>query len=158
MDTTCRHHFDQDVDTVLARVTDPDFLKRRAEALGEKNVVVQVEGPLAIRIERDVERKLPGFVKKVFAATNHLIDTQRWITATPTKTSDWTVEIVGQKRVELRGRLSLAPGASGGCDYVEVFTATVSIPLLGGQVAKYVAGETEASIRRQIEFLRTELA
>ncbi len=159
MDATIRQHFDRDVDTMFARLTDPEVLKRRAETLGERNVVISVEREpkLSIRIERDVDRNLPGFMKKVFSPTNHLIDTQHWTTTEPAKFADWTVEIIGQKRVELRGRLTLAPADDGGCDYSEEFSAHVAIPLIGGRVAKYVLGETEASIRRQIEFLSGEL-
>ncbi len=73
------------------------------------------------------------------------------------KTSDWTVEVAGQKRLAIRGRLSLAPGGAGGCDYTEAFGVTVSIPLIGGRVEKYVLGETESSIRQQLAFTSKEL-
>jgi hypothetical protein len=160
VEATVRAHFDRDVATLFALVTDPDFLRRRTEAAGEKNVVVRVDpggGQLAIRIDRDVERSLPGFMKKVFSPTNHLIDTQRWDTGGAAKVSTWSVEIQGQARVQLGGRLTLSPSATGGCDYVEVFTATVSVPLLGKQIARYVLGETETAIQRQIAFARAEL-
>ncbi len=35
---------------------------------------------------------------------------------------------------------------------------TVSIPLIGGRVEKYVLGETESSIRQQLVFTGKELA
>lgn len=161
MNGNVRAHFDQGVEAVFALVTDPDYLRRRAEAAGEKNVAVQVDrdgSRIKIRIARDIERNLPGFMKKLFSSTNHIIDLQTWDTAGPTKAADWTVEIGGQKRIDLRGRLSLAPAAGGGCDYVEAFSASVGIPLIGGRVEKYVLGETESSMRQQIEFLRAALA
>jgi hypothetical protein len=161
MDGNVRAHFDQGAEALLALVTDPDYLRRRAEASGEKNIAVQVDrqgSRIQIRIARDIERNLPGFMKKLFSATSHLIDLQNWDISGPTKTSDWTVQIEGQKRVELRGRQSLAPSAGGGCDYIEAFTASVNIPLVGGRVEKYIVGETEAAIRQQIEFLRKNLA
>lgn len=160
MDATVRQHYDRSVDEMLTLVTDPDFLKRRAEAVGEKNVVIRIDrdGPrMTIRIERDLERNLPGFMKKVFNPTNHLIDIQVWDTSGDVKTSDWTVELAGQKRVAIRGRLSLAPGSAGGCDYTEAFGVTVNIPLIGGKVEKYVLGETESSIRQQLAFTGAEL-
>jgi hypothetical protein len=160
MDGNVRHHYDRSVDDVLALLIDPDFLKRRAEGVGEKNVVVRIDrdgGRMTIRLERDVERSLPGFMKKLFNPTNHLIDVQTWDTSGEVKTSDWTVEVVGQKRVQIRGRLSLAPAASGGCDHTEAFTAAVSIPLVGGRIEKYVLGETESSIRQQFDFTTREL-
>jgi hypothetical protein len=160
MDGSVRAHLARTVDQVFALVSDPEFLRRRAEAAGEKNIVIQVnrEGTLLkLRIERDLERNLPAFMKKMFSPTNHLVDVQTWQTAGDVKTSDWSVEISGQKRIDLRGRLSLAPAAGGGCDYVEMFSATVAIPLVGGRVEKYVLGETETSTRQQIEFLRAAL-
>jgi hypothetical protein len=60
-------------------------------------------------------------------------------------------------RVQLSGRLSLAPGAAGGCDYSESLRATATIPFLGGRIAKYAVGECEKSIRQQIAFTRAEL-
>lgn len=161
MDSTIKQVFDHDVDAMLAKVTDPDFLRRRAEMAGEKNIAVTVDRPtgqLVIRIERDVDRNLPGFMKKVFSPTNHLVDVQHWNTSGATKFADWTVEIVGQKRVALKGRLSLAPADGGRCEYTEAFTATVSIPLIGKQVEKYVIGETEGTMRKQLEFTRADFA
>jgi hypothetical protein len=160
MDGNVRHHYDRSVDDVLALITDPDFLKRRAEAVGEKNVVVRVDrdgARMTIRLERDVESSLPGFMKKLFNPTNHLVDSQTWDTAGQVKTSDWSVEVSGQKRVQIRGRLSLAPASSGGCDYIEAFTVSVAIPLVGGRIEKYVLGETESSIRQQFDFTVKEL-
>jgi hypothetical protein len=160
MDGSVRAHFDQGVDQLFARLTDPDFLRRRAESLGEKNIVIQIDregGRLKIRLERDLERNMPAFMKKIFSPTNHIIDVLLWDTAGETKAADWTVAIAGQKRIDLRGRLSLIPSPGGGCDYNEAFTVGVAIPLVGGRVEKYIGGETETSMRQQIEFLRAEL-
>jgi hypothetical protein len=160
-ETTVRHHFEQDVDTLFALVTDPGFLRRRAEAAGEQEVVVEIDrdGPqLRIRITREVEQSLPSFMKKLFSPRNRLIDSQRWSTDGPVKTSDWTVQMGGSARVQLSGRLSLAPGPDGGgCDYSESFSATADIPLLGGRIAKYAGAECAKSIREQIAFTRKEL-
>jgi len=160
MDGNVRHRYDRTVDDLFALVTDPEFLKRRAEAAGEKNVAIKLErdgSRLTIRIERDVERKLPAFMKKIFSATNHIVDVQTWNISGEVKTSDWTVELVGQRRVEIRGRLSLAPAPPGACDYTEAFSVAVKIPLIGGRVEKYVVGETESAIRQHIDFTAKEL-
>lgn len=160
-ETSVRHHFDEDVEKMFALVTDADFLRRRAEAAGEKEIEVKVDragGQLTIEIARVIEQSLPGFMKKLFSPRNRLVDRQAWRSEGAAHLSDWTVQLGDGKRIQLRGRLTLAPGAAGGCDYTETFTAEASIPLVGGRVAKYVAGETEASIRRQIEFTARELA
>ncbi|HTE52289.1 MAG TPA: DUF2505 family protein [Kofleriaceae bacterium] len=161
MDGIVRAHFEHPVERVFGLVTDPAYLRRRAEAARERNVMVSADRDgtrLSIRIERDLERDMPGFMKRIFNPVNHMVDVQTWETAGEVKTSDWKVEIVGQKRIDLRGRLSLAPASDGGCDYSEAFTVAVAIPLVGGRVEKYVAGETEGSMREQIAFLRAELA
>jgi Protein of unknown function (DUF2505) len=161
MDGNVRHRFDRSVEEVYALLTDPEFLKRRAESAGEKNAAVRVDsdgGRMTIRLERDVERNLPGFMKKFFHPTSHLVDVQTWDAAGEVKNSDWTVEVSGQRRVQIRGRLSLAPATGGGCDYTETFSVTVAIPLVGGRIEKYVLGETESSIRQQLDFAGKELA
>ncbi len=160
-ETTVRHHFAQDVERMFTLVTDPEFLRRRAEALGEKEVAVTVDrasGQLKIEIKREVEKNVPSFMKKLFNARQTLIDRQAWKSEGGAHISDWTVQLGEGKRIQLRGRLTLAPAAGGGCDYTEAFTASASIPLVGGRIEKFVLGETEASIRKQIEFTGKELA
>ena len=159
-ESTVRHHFAADVERMFALVTDPDFLRRRAEALGEKEIAIEVDrggGELKIQIAREVEQSLPSFMKKLFSGRQRLVDRQAWSREGSAHVSDWTVQLGEGKRIQLRGRLTLAPGAAGGCEYVEWFSAAASIPLVGGRVEKYVVGETEASIRKQIEFTRGEL-
>lgn len=160
-ETTVRHHFGSDVERMFALLTDPEFLRRRAEALGERDIAVTVDrtsGQLKIEIKREVEQNLPSFMKKIFSGRQTLIDRQAWKSESGAHISDWTVQLGDGKRIQLRGSLTLAPAAGGGCDYTEAFTASASIPLIGGRIEKFVLGETESSIRKQIEFTRKELS
>lgn len=159
-ESTVRHHFAVDVERMFALVTDADFLRRRAEALGEKEIDIAVDregGQLKIRITREVEQSLPSFMKKLFSGRQRLIDRQIWSSQDGAHISDWTVQLGEGKRVQLRGRLTLAPGAAGGCDYIESFSASASVPLVAGRIEKFILGETEASIRKQIDFTQKEL-
>jgi hypothetical protein len=159
-ESTVRAHFAEDIERMFALVTDPDFLRRRAEALGEKEIDIAVDregGQLKIQITREVEQSLPSFMKKLFSGRQRLVDRQAWASEGGAHVSDWTVQLGDSKRLQLRGRLTLAPGAGGGCDYIESFSASASIPLVAGRVEKFVLGETEASIRKQIDFTRKEL-
>jgi hypothetical protein len=160
MESTVRHHYDHSVERVFSILTSADFLKRRSEAAGEKNVVVTTDGDgprLHIKVAREIERNLPSFAKKIFNPRSHITDVQTWDTSGESKISTWTVQIEGQKRVEISGRLTLAPGPSGGCDYTEQVKVTVHLPLIGGPIEKYVIGETASSIRHQIDFIGKEL-
>jgi len=159
-ESTVRHHFEQNNERMFALVTDPDFLRRRAEALGEKEIDIAVDregGQLKIRITREVEQSMPSFMKKLFSGRQRLIDRQSWSSEGGAHISDWTVQLGEGKRVQLRGRLTLAPCAGDGCDYTESFSASASIPLIAGRVEKFVLSETESSIRKQIDFTRKEL-
>lgn len=159
-ESTVRHHFVEDVERMFALVTDPDFLRRRAEACGEKEIQVEVDragGQLRIQITREVEQTLPSFMKKLFSGRQRLVDRQTWSHEGGAHISDWTVQLGEGKRIQLRGRLTLAPAAGGGCDYIESFSAAASVPLVAGRIEKFVLGETEASIRKQIDFTRKEL-
>lgn len=160
MESTVRHHYDHSVERVFSILTNADFLKRRSEAAGEKNVVVTADADgtrLLIKVARDMERNLPSIAKKIFNPRSHLIDSQTWDTSGDSKVSTWSVHIEGQKRVEITGRLTLSPGANGGCDYTEQIKVTVNVPLIAGPIEKYVMGETESSIRHQINFVGKEL-
>jgi hypothetical protein len=159
-ESTIRHHFAEDVERMFSLVTDPDFLRRRAEALGEKDIQIEVDragGQLTIQMTREVEQTLPSFMKKLFSGRQRLVDRQVWSHEAGAHISDWTVQLGEGKRIQLRGRLTLAPAAGGGCDYIESFSATASVPLVAGRIEKFVLGETEASICKQIDFTRKEL-
>jgi hypothetical protein len=158
--TTVRHHFDADVERMFALVTDPEFLRRRAEALGERDVAVTVDranGQLKIEIKREVEQNMPAFMKKFFAPRQTLIDRQAWTSEGGAHISDWTVQVGDGNRIQLRGKLTLEPAAGGGCDYTERFTASANVMLIGSRIERFVLDETEASIRKQIEFTGKEL-
>ena len=66
-------NYTQDLDTVYRYVTDPDVIKRRSEAMGEKNIKIQVDeagGTKTITSTREIDSDLPGFAKKLFSSTN----------------------------------------------------------------------------------------
>jgi hypothetical protein len=65
-------NYTQDVDTVYRFVTDPENIKKRCEASGERNVRIEVQeagGTKTITSTREIDSDLPGFAKKLFSAT-----------------------------------------------------------------------------------------
>ena len=63
--------FDQSADTVYEWVRDPEVIKRRGAALGEREIVVRHEGN-AVLVERTVDAEVPSFAKKLFNPTNRM--------------------------------------------------------------------------------------
>ena len=156
--TTVRHDYPADVETVFARLIDPGYLKRRSEAQGHLNVEVEVteEGEaVVVRVSRDVESEIPGFMKKLFSPRNHVVDVTTWRPRGDRRVATYTVEVGA--RVHLDGELELAPRGDGSA-YTDSFTAKVRVPVVGKKVAAYVEKETAAAIRLDCAFMVRDLA
>ncbi len=154
---TVEHTYRHGIDAVFAKLSDPEHLRRRAAAAGHRNIDVKVEdrdGRIEIRVARDIESDIPSFAKKVVDATNHVVDTIEWRTQGDEKVGSYRVEV--SPRIRLRGQLALKP-VPGGCKYVDTFTATVDVPLIGGKIAQIVERETATAIRADCERTAREL-
>src|SRR5206468_2141475 len=78
------HELAGDVDTVFALMTDPDFLQRKFDAGGAKDVHVEREdtsGGVRVVIRRKVTLDLPGFAAKFIQPTNTVVQTEDWAAA-----------------------------------------------------------------------------
>ncbi len=153
---TVRHPFHHGVDAVFAKLTDPAHLEERSKAAGDKNVKVSVErsgDEVVVRLERDIETEIPSFAKKFVNPVNHVVDVLRWRDGGDGKTGTYRVDVSSRIRVE--GTLALRPTASG-CEYVDSFTPTVDMPLVGKKIASLVDEKTESAVRENCR--RTERA
>lgn len=139
---------------------DPDFLRRRCEAAGEKNVDVAIEehpDGLRVVVARDKEVDLPGFAKRMFSPKNRIVDDTRWRLEGERWLGQYRVEITGVPG-EVRGESQLVPTASG-CAYESSFAVEARIPLIGNKLEAFVADRVEetfwANARRNEERLAT---
>ena len=150
----------QPVDVVYRVMTDRDFLLRRCQANAEREVKVDVSDSGSERqvvLRRDVERNLPGFARKLFRATNRIVDRQKWRSEGGRKLCSYEVEVVGEKLVSIRGEMAIEPdGPEGRASKLrETFSISVSVPLIGRKLEAFAASQMEASLRTNLEFLRT---
>jgi hypothetical protein len=146
------------VDAVYAKVTDPEHLKKRSEAMGHRNVQVKVDqrGEVTeIRLERDIESEIPALAKKVIDAVNHVVDIIEYRTRGDSKVATFRVTV--NKRIRLHGTIELKP-SSDGCRQIETFTAEVDVPIIGRKIAELVEKETGASIKKDHAFTARALA
>lgn len=151
--------YDRDPAAVLALLTDPEFLKQRCAAMGEKNVQVEArrEGDsVTIETRRDVERPVPGFAKKLFSPTNHVRQVETWRTQGDGATGSYQIEIKGAP-ISIRATMTLRPHARG-AEYTITYDVTARVPLLGKKLAAYTLDQTIAGARKEMDYTAAALA
>jgi hypothetical protein len=137
-----------DPEAVLGLMRDPEFLKYRHEAVGEKNVEVQVEelpDGLHLVIARDKEVQLPGFARRLFNPKNRITDHQHWYRDGERWVAEYQVQIAGVPG-HVRGTAALVPSPTG-CDFVSAFEVTANVPLVGGKLESFLADRVEEALR-----------
>jgi hypothetical protein len=155
------HHYDQDVETVYALITDPDFVTRKYEALGGTNIAIDRseadDGGCEVVTKRTVTVDLPGFAKRVMTPSNTAVQTEIWSGADDlgNRTSTYHVEIQGMPS-KVTGTLILSPDAGGTKQVIDA-DVKVSIPLIGGKLEKFGIETGSKDIDAQVEFTIDEL-
>jgi hypothetical protein len=156
------HHYDSDVETVYALISDPDFVTRKYEALGAVNVAVDRsdgdDGGCEVVTRRTVTVDLPGFAKRVMQPSNTAVQTETWAApdANGARICTYHVEIQGMPS-KVTGTLTLR-AAGGGSEQVVDADVKVSIPLVGGKLEKFAIETGKADIDKQVAFTAAELA
>ena len=151
-------NYAQDIDTVYRFVTDPERIKKRCEASGERNVRIQVEesgGTLVITSTRELDSDLPGFAKKLFSATNTIVERREWRDAGDKKTCRSHIDVVGTPG-KIDSNISISPSGSG-CTYDIEFEVTAKVPLIRKKLEEFVAKTTMEGMREEHEFNQREL-
>jgi len=145
--------YKQDIDTVYRFVTDPDAIKTRCEALGERNVRIQVEevgGTKVITSTRVIDSDLPGFVKKLFSATNTIVERREWRDAGDKKTCKSHIDVVGTPG-KIDSNITISPNGSG-CTYDIEFEVTAKVPLIRKKLEEFVAKTTMDGMRDEHDY------
>jgi len=155
---TSSYSFSNDIGTVFDKLTDPDFLVQRCVAMGEKNIQCNVEGDgrkTTVILSRTIKRDLPAVLAKMFGAENHMVMTEKWEDLGNSKIGNYTVEVQGQP-VTLSAKFKLKATDSG-CEYSIDYACKAKIPLVGGQVEKFILGQTEEGMRKEMDYLKSRL-
>ncbi|MGB5283462.1 MAG: DUF2505 domain-containing protein [Polyangiales bacterium] len=146
-------NYSQDVDTVYRFVTDPEHIKKRCEASGERNVRIQVEesgGTKIITSTREIDSDLPGFAKKLFSATNTIIERREWRDASDKKTCKSHIDVVGTPG-KIDSNVTISPNGSG-CTYDIEFEATAKVPLIRKRLEAFVEKTTMEGMREEHDY------
>ena len=150
--------YSQDIDTVYRFVTNPDVIRKRSAAMGEKNIKIQVDdagGTKTITSTREIESDLPSFAKKLFSSTNTIIERREWRDAGDKKTCKSHIDIVGTPG-KIDSNITISPSGSG-CTYDIEFEVSAKVPLIRKKLEEFVAKTTAEGMRDEHEYTKREL-
>ncbi len=146
-------NYTQDVDAVYRFVTDPENVKKRCEALGERNVRIEIEeagGTTIVTATREIDSDLPGFAKRLFNATNTIIERREWRDAGDKKTCKSHIDVVGTPG-KIDSNVTISPSGSG-CTYDIEFQVTAKVPLIRKKLEEFIAKTTTEGMREEHDY------
>ena len=152
-------NYSQDVDTVYRFVTDPERIKERCEASGERNVSIQVEesgGTKIITSSREIDSDLPAFAKKLFNATNTIVERREWRDAGEKKTCRSPIDVLGTPG-EIDSNVTISPSGTG-CTYDIEFEATAKVPLIRKKLEAFIEKSTMEGMRDEHDYNQRALS
>lgn len=157
MSTT--YSFTAAVDVVFDKLTDPDFLVERCVAFGEKDIQCDAESDgrkTTVVLSRTIKQDLPAFLAKLFGAENRTVMKETWEDIGTSKIGNYSLDVQGQP-VTLTAKFKLKP-TQNGCEYTIDYSCKAKIPLVGGKVEDFILGQTEAGMRKEMDYLKQKLA
>ncbi len=147
--------FDQDIDTIYASYIDKDFIVKKLEAKGDRNIKVKVKkdgAKVKVTISREVKTEAKGVVKKFVKPWNKTTQTETWKGSEggPYK-GKIEIEAEGLP-VTITGKIKLSKDDEG-CTAVVVTDVESSVPLIGGKIAEIVSKESGKGIKQDMEYV-----
>ncbi len=158
------HTYDHPADEVFAILTDFDAVREKYEAVGHSDIALVSrdegdDGSVTLVTRRVVPLELPGFAKKVLSPKQAVTQTDTWSAPDAKGVRSGTFEVVGKGTpVRVHGTLRLAPKGAKGCSNVTDVTIECKVPLIGGKIADFVAGDTRTAVDHEQTWIRERLA
>jgi hypothetical protein len=159
--------YDASVDDVFALFTDPEVVRARYEAAGDRDIEILECGPqgrpdgegFVIRTSRTVDVDLPGFARKVLKPTNTMIQTDTWSARDldGARDGDFEIDVKGSP-VKVSGEMRIEPTADGGTRHTVEGKLDVKVPLIGGKVASWAEGPSQQRLDAEYAFHRQRLS
>ena len=143
MKFTQKDEYTVDVNALFSAITNADYLQARSEAIGARNISVEVtesDEVIAAKVVREMPTDAPGKLKKFIPSWSKAVQTEQWKTgggATITGAAEVHPDGVP---ATIKSTMKISPSGSG--SVMEIKTEVKSsIPFIGGALAKFV-GET----------------
>ncbi|MGE3589238.1 MAG: DUF2505 domain-containing protein [Ilumatobacteraceae bacterium] len=149
---------------VFATLTDFDEVREKYEALGHSDVELVsreegTRGEVTLVTRRVVPLELPGFAKRFLSPHQTVTQTDTWTAADGDGVRTGTFAVVGKGTpVQVHGTMRLAPKGTRRCSNCTYVTVECKIPLIGGKIADFVAGDTRRAVDHEQTWIREHLA
>lgn len=158
------HTYQRSAAAVFEVLTDFELVREKYEALGhtEMELVSREEhkdGGVTLVTRRVVPLELPGFAKKVLSPRQSVTQTDTWTGPDADGVRTGTFTVVGKGTpVQVRGKMRLTPTSARKSTNVIVATVECKIPLIGGKIADFVAGDTRRAVDHEETWTRAHFA
>ena len=154
------HTFKASFDELYRCLTNEDFLRKKYESVGSRNVEIkecgQDDDVFRIEWTREVPSNPPGFAKKVLSEWNRLEEIM-----------EWSLEDDGSAHANYLCKVSSVPGdlqgefdlraVGDGCEEAIVMQANIKIPLLGRKIAGFVEEDAHTNLVKEYAFTQQHL-
>jgi hypothetical protein len=156
--------YDVPVETVAALFVDPDVVRARYEAAGDRDLEILDCGAdgddLVIHTRRTVDVEgLPGFATKVIKPTNTMEQVDCWDApdADGARNGTFTIDVKGAP-IKVTGTMRIEPTADGGTRHTVNGKFDVKVPLVGGKIAGWAEGPAQERLEAELAFHRARLS
>jgi hypothetical protein len=151
--TTVTAVYPATADEVYRFLSDPERVRERCVAMGDHAVAVSRAGA-TVTCVRTVDADVPALLKKIVKPKSEVTEVKRWDEAR--RSAELRVDVRGVP-VTVSGEIAVVPTASG-CEVRMRFDVDARVPLVGGALARHVAGLTEAGFVKEHDWCRRRLA
>jgi Protein of unknown function (DUF2505) len=158
------HTYQRSADDVFAVLCDFDCVREKYEALGHSDVELvardeHADGGLLLVTRRVVPLELPGFAKRVLSPRQSVTQTDEWSAPDDEGVRTGTFEVVAKGTpLQVRGTMRLAPSGKKRCNSTTNVTVGCRVPLIGGKIAGFVAGDTKRAVDHEQAWITAHLA
>jgi hypothetical protein len=157
---TDQQRYDQPADAVLARYTDPEFLKRKYAELGRQDLKVLEHRKTAdsahmcIGYSDVADMDLPDFARRLVPERAHVVQTVDW--DLKRRSGRISVDAKGSP-VTVKGQMQLKDSGAG-CINTISWQVSCAVPLIGGKLEKLLVDGLKKKARRDEQVSRRLLA
>ncbi len=158
------HTYKRPIGDVFDVLTDFERLKAKYLAVGQTGVELlsreaNKDGSLTIITRRVVPLDLPGFAKRVLSPKQTVTQTDTWSAPDAKGARDGTFEVDSKGApVKVSGKLRLAPKGAKGCTNTSTVTIECKLPIIGGKIADFVAGDARRAVDHEQAWITAYLA
>ena len=155
MQVTNTFQFEQEVDRVFQFYTDADLIIKKLEALGARNIEVEIEegdNEIHVVVSREVALELPGPLKKFAQPWNKVTQKEIWTGSTGGPYYGEMEIITEGIPLTVSGQMKIAATSAGSA--VAVLTDIDSnIPFLGKTITKFAGQASEEAVEEELEYI-----